>query len=144
MHISTRLIPTVAALLFAACTLEGLNPNLEPETGTGSVYTLIAINGSTVPVVIVQGQTTLEVKKGALTLATDSTWILSYVVRQTNGGGESNSIQTSRGSFRLSGATIRLSLVGDTAARFSGAYSATDVAVRDLSQPTGDLLTFKR
>ena len=143
-HILTRLVPTLMGLVVAGCSLDKLNPNLEPETGTGNIYTLVGINASTVPVVIVQGQTTLEVKKGALTLAADSTWILSYVVRQTNGGGESHSIQTSRGNYGLRGAVITMRLATDTVTRFSGAYSLTDVSVRDISQPSGDLLIFKR
>lgn len=130
------------ATLLAACG-ESLKLILEPEVGTGQLYDLTTFNGQTLPATIIQEQTKLEIKKGALTLATDSTWILSYVVKQSNAVGVLNSIETGRGVFTRQNTTLSLRFVGDTAVKYRGTYSPTDVALTDVSSATADRLAFR-
>ena len=139
-----RLLGLACACTLAACAGKGLKAILEPDTGPGAVYALLTFNGKPTPVEIVSNSTKLEIKKGALTLGTDSTWILSYVVRQSTTGGEQNSVVTTRGLFSLTGTAIRLRLLSDSLTRLSGTYSPTDVTLTDLTAVNGDRLAFHK
>jgi hypothetical protein len=105
---------------------------------------LVSVNGKNVPAQVVQGQTVLEVTKGALTLATDSTYIVSYILRASGGGTDQISTQTTRGTYTVGGTTISMRLQADTAARYRGTYSASDVSITDIGVVNGDQLAFRR
>ncbi|MBK8250486.1 MAG: hypothetical protein IPK85_24285 [Gemmatimonadetes bacterium] len=132
------------ALLAAACSLEPLGDDVEPETGPGVVYSLVSVNGASIPAQVVQAQTVVEVTRGALTLATDSTFILSYIVRTRGGSSEQVGTITARGSYGLAGTQLAMRVAGDTAVRYRGSHSASDVAVGDVSVPNGDQFVFRR
>ncbi|MGQ0649610.1 MAG: hypothetical protein ACT4P7_18815 [Gemmatimonadaceae bacterium] len=144
MRFLRRPLAYAASVAVAACALDNMTSALEPETGTGQVYTLVTFNGKNVPAVVLQNQSTLEIQKGALTLSADSSWTLSYVVRLSTGGGDQNSVQTSRGVYSLIGTALKLTFRGDTATRFTGTYSPTDVVLKDASVANGDVLAFRR
>jgi hypothetical protein len=131
-------------LLSAACSLEPIGDDVEPETGAGAVYSLVSVNGVNVPAQVVQAQTVVEVTRGALTLAVDSSFILSYIVRTRGGSSEQVGTVTSRGRFGLTGAQLQLRVTGDTVVRYRGSYTPTDVSVADVSVPNGDQFAFRR
>lgn len=134
-------------LLASACKVGDLEAALEPETGTGQVYGLSAVNDRTVPATVTQGNVTFEIQKGALTLATDSTFILSVVIRQAGGGTSQRTVSTQRGRYRQPAqptTAILLSSSTDTLTIFSGTYSPTAVDLADLTVPQGDRLRFIR
>lgn len=135
---------TLALSLLAACSLEPLGDDVEPETGPGTVYQLVSVNGANIPAQVVQAQTIVEVTRGALTLATDSSFILSYIVRTRGGSSEQVGTVTARGRFGVTGTQLRMRVTSDTAVRYSGTYSATDVSVGDVSVPNGDQFVFRR
>jgi hypothetical protein len=134
----------LAAVVFLAACLDKLTTSLEPETGSGQVYTLITVNDMSVPAVIYSGQTRIEVRRGALTLAPDSTWIVSYLMHTTTGGSEQSNISTLRGVYSLTNASLTLTLSAGTAAHFTGTYSTTDVSLQDVSVANGLRLLFRR
>ena len=131
-------------LLATACSLDPIGDDVEPETGPGTVYSLVSVNGSAVPAQVVQAQSVVEVTRGALTLATDSSFILSYIVRARAGSSEQVGTITTRGQFGLAGGQLQMRVVGDTAIRYRGSYTATDVSVADVSVPNGDQFVFRR
>lgn len=137
-------LPIAALVVATACGVGNITAVLEPETGTGDIYRLISFNNKTVPAVVVEGQTTVEIKSGALTLAADSTWIVSFVVRQSAGGSESNNLQTSRGNYSVTNGTLNLRYTGETLTRLSGAYSATEILLRDVTVVSGDQMLFRK
>jgi hypothetical protein len=134
-------------MFVSACKLNELNSVLEPETGAGQVYSLAAVNDKAVPVSLTQGNVVFEIQKGALTLATDSTWIISLVIRQQSAGTMQRTVSTQRGAYRQPAqptTTIVLSSSADSTAIFSGTYSTAVVALTDVSVPQGDRLRFTR
>lgn len=134
-------------VFISACKVGDLESALEPETGSGQVYNLAAVNDKAVPVTLTQGNVTFDIQKGALTLAPDSTFILSVVIRQGGSGTSQRTVSTQRGRYRQPAqptTTILLSLSADTVSIFSGTYSATAVDLSDLSVPQGDRLRFTR
>ncbi|MBC7898250.1 MAG: hypothetical protein H7066_22710 [Cytophagaceae bacterium] len=134
-------------LLLSACKLDDLESALEPETGTGQVYSLTTVNDKTVPATLTQGNVTFEIQKGALTLAADSTFILSVVIRQAASGTSQRTVSTQRGKYRQPAqptTAILLSSSTDTLTIFSGTYSSTAVDLADLTVPLGDRLRFIR
>lgn len=135
--------PLVFALL-AACSLDPIGDDVEPETGPGTVYQLVSVNGAAVPAQVVQAQTVVEVTRGALTLATDSSFILSYIVRTRGGSSEQVGTVTTRGRFGVTGTQLQMRVTSDTALRYTGSYSVTDVSVGDVSVPNGDQFVFRR
>ncbi len=135
----------LTVLLLAGCALDGLtSSDPDPETGPGVVYALVRFNGYNVPAQVPQGQTVVEVTKGALTLASDSTWIMSVVLKVSGGGQSQVNIATQRGRYRVTGTTLEMGLQADTTTRLRGTYSTTDVSVQDISVPNGDQLAFRR
>lgn len=137
---------TLAAtcLIGAACGLDTLNSVLEPVTGTGQVYTLVSVNGKAIPAVVVEGQSQLEVRKGALTLQADSVWILSYVLRASGAGSDQSNVQSFSGSYSVADTAIQLIQSGDSVAVFTGTYSTTDVSLLNVSVQNGDRWIFHR
>jgi hypothetical protein len=137
----------LVAIVVSACKLNDLEASFEPETGPGQVYTLAAINDQSVPVTLSQNNIVFEVQKGALTLATDSTWILSFIIRQQGSGASQRSVSTQRGKFRQPAqptAQILLSASADSAVLFSGTYTPTTVNLTDALVPQGDRFRFTR
>lgn len=141
---SRRAIVIGAMLAVAACSAGELEGVLEPETGEGTVYTLASVNGKGLPAVVVQGSTSLEVQKGALTLAADSSWILSYRVRATGGGSSQTTVNTLRGVYSRSATDLTLRNRELTRTQFTGTWSTTQVALVDASVADGDRLVFGR
>lgn len=133
-----------AGAAVAACKLDGLSTDIEPETGSGTVYALTQVNGINVPAQVAQGQTVLEVTRGALTLAPDSSWIVSYILRARTGGSDQVSTQTSRGRYSITGSTLSMRLSTDTVAKWRGSWSTTAVSITDQAVPNGDVLAFRR
>jgi hypothetical protein len=131
-------------LLATACSLDPIGDDVEPETGPGTVYSLVSVNGASIPAQVVQAQSVVEVTRGALTLATDSTFILSYIVRMKAGSSEQVGTITTRGRYGLASAQLQMRVSGDSAVRYRGTYSATDVSVADVSVPNGDQFAFRR
>lgn len=135
----------VMALVLAGCALDGISStDPEPEIGPGTVYGLIRVNGLNVPAQVQQGQSVVEVTKGALTLAADSTWILSVVLRASGGSQSQISIGTQRGRYRVSGLGLTMSVQSDTTIRYRGSYGANDISLTDISVPNGDQMAFRR
>lgn len=131
-------------LALGACVGDGITVSLEPEVGVGEIYDLSAYNGRPIPVTLTSGSTRLEIRKGALTLAADSTWILSYVTRVTTNTGEANEKPAVGGVYRRAGAALTLRYTGDTSTRFSGTYSAQSVVLTDMNAVARDQLTLTR
>src|SRR5512139_234260 len=113
MRFLKQFLVITAGLALAGC-LDKLSSSLEPETGTGQVYTLITVNDMNLAAVIHQAQSRVEVRKGALTLAADSTWIISYVVHTSAAGSEQTNLATLKGTYTVASAALTLSLAGST------------------------------
>ncbi|MEP7383072.1 MAG: hypothetical protein ABI910_15385 [Gemmatimonadota bacterium] len=130
--------------LVAACRISEVVSTSEPLTGPGTVYALASANEITLPATFTQEGGSFEIRKGALTLGTDSTYIFSLAVRSsTNGSQPANSTTTFRGSFTRTGDALTLLQLGDTL--FRGTYAPTNVnLLRQAAQITGDRFTFVR
>ncbi|MCC6316864.1 MAG: hypothetical protein IT361_04155 [Gemmatimonadaceae bacterium] len=130
----------------AACKLDDLSSSLEPEVGTGQVYTLVTVNERAIPLTLTENGISFEIQRGALTLAADSSWILSFVVRQAGAGASQRTVSTQRGRYTHPQVnTVRLTpSPTDTVARFLGTYSPTAVVLTDQSVPNGDRLGFTK
>jgi hypothetical protein len=139
-----RALFSLLVLAATACSLEPLNDDAEPETGPGTVFTLVSVNGSNLPAQVVQAQSVLEVARGALTLGTDSAFIFSYIVRARGGSSQQVSTVTLRGRYGVANAVLQLRVIGDTSVRYRGPWTATDVAFTDVSVPNGDQFGFRR
>ena len=142
-YVRSMLLPIVVS----ACKLDDLESSFEPETGTGQVYTLAAINDQNVPVTLSQNNVVFEVQKGALTLAADSSWIISFVIRQSGSGSSQRTVTTQRGKFRQPAqptTQILLSPNTDSTVFFSGTYTPTAVLLQDMLVPQGDRFRFTR
>lgn len=141
----TRLV--VGALMsvaIAACSPDEIISTTEPITGPGTVYALASTNDLSVPATFVVEGTTTEVRKGALTLGTDSTFIFSLALRTSaNGSTPSNGTTTLRGTFTRGGDALTLLAHGDTL--FSGTYAPNTVhLLRAKAQVTGERFVFAR
>jgi hypothetical protein len=145
-----RRSPVLAALsamvvvLFAACS-EGIGiSTTEPEVGPGTVYALVSANEIALPASLAAEGRTVQLRKGALTIGHDSTFIFSYAQRTavTNGLPSEGTV-TVRGQLRRNGTALVLLQQGDTA--FTGTYAATTVslAVRRAAV-TGERFVFVR
>ncbi len=141
-----RVLPLAAllALVAAACHSTDLVSTTEPITGPGTVYALASANDITLPATFTQEGASFEIRKGALTLGTDSSFIFSLALRSSvNGSIPANSTTTLRGAFTRDGATITLLQMGDTL--FRGTYSPNSVTLlRQAAQITGDRFAFVR
>lgn len=142
--------PTVFPTLLAAALVTGcggpdFTSTTEPVTGPGTVYALATVDNRQLPVVFTDpnNQTQTEVRKGALTLSPDSSFIFSLALRSNAGGIPSTSTNTLRGSFTRSGTELTLVQGSDTL--FNGAYSPNNVALNLVSgQVTGQAFVFIR
>jgi len=139
-----RLALAAAAAITAACGVDEIVSTTEPVTGPGTVYALASTNDLTLPATFAQDGNAIQVRKGALTLAPDSTFIFSIAVRvSANGAQASNSTQTFRGSYRRTGDVLTLRQERDTI--FRGTYAPTNVALqRGSAQVAGSRFVFVR
>jgi hypothetical protein len=133
-----------AVAVTAACGVDEIVSTTEPVTGPGTVYALASTNDLTLPATFTQDANAVEVRKGALTLAPDSTFIFSIALRvSANGAQASNSTQTFRGTYRRTGDALALRQDGDTL--FAGSYAPTSVALqRGTAQVAGSRFVFVR
>jgi hypothetical protein len=143
---ATRCVVSRAALfaLVAACRSSDLVSSTEPITGPGTVYALASANDITLPATFTQEGASFEIRKGALTLGTDSTFIFSLAVRSSvNGSLPATSTTTFRGTFTRDGTTVTLLQMSDTL--FRGTYSPNSVTLlRQAAQIAGDRFAFVR
>jgi ABC-type taurine transport system ATPase subunit len=133
-----------AVAVVAACSAEEIISTTEPVTGPGVVYALASTNDRTLPATFTQDGNAFEVRKGALTLAPDSTFIFSIALRVSASGAQpSNSTQTFRGTYQRSGDAVALRQQGDTL--FLGTYAPTSVSLqRGTAQVAGNRFVFVR
>lgn len=132
------------AVIVGACHLSEVVSPTEPVTGPGVVYALASANDITLPATFTQEGTQVEIRKGALTLGPDSTYIFSLALRSSvNGSQPANTTFTLRGPFNRTGDVLTLLQMGDTL--FSGAYAPTSVTLlRQAAQVTADRFAFVR
>jgi len=141
----TRLVAgALMSVAIAACSTDEIISTTEPITGPGTVYALASANDLSVPATFVAEGTTTEVRKGALTLGTDSTFIFSLALRTSaNGSTPSNGTTTLRGTFTRTGDALTLVAHGDTL--FAGTYAPNTVhLLRAKAQVTGERFVFAR
>ncbi|MFN8666256.1 MAG: hypothetical protein U0164_03540 [Gemmatimonadaceae bacterium] len=141
----TRALLLVASALATACSgsLDLTAP--EPVTGPGTVYALATTDDLNIPATFTADGKSVEVRKGALTLGTDSTFIVSLVLRSTvNGTQPADGTVTYRGAFHRTGtALVMVQQASDTL--FAGTYSPTTVSLlRGKATLVGDRYTFTR
>lgn len=145
---TTRWLRTIGAATFlstlAACGVEEVVSPTEPVTGPGTVYALASTNDLALPASFNQDGNAIQVRKGALTLAPDSTFIFSIALRlSANGAQASNSTTTFRGSYTRTGDQLALQHDGDTL--FLGSYAPTNVSLQRASaQVAGSRFVFVR
>jgi hypothetical protein len=139
-----RLALAAALAVSTACGVDEIVSTTEPVTGPGTVYALASTNDLTLPATFTQDGNAIEVRKGALTLAPDSTFIFSIALRlSANGAQASNSTQTFRGTFTRTGDVLALRQEGDTL--FLGSYAPTNVGLqRGTAQVAGSRFVFVR
>lgn len=100
----------------------------EPEVGPGTVYALASANEITLPASFTAEGRTVVLRKGALTLGNDSTFIFSYAHRTAvNNGLPSDGTVSVRGQFRRNGTALALLQQSDT--MFTRTYAATTVSL---------------
>ncbi|MCC6931531.1 MAG: hypothetical protein IT359_21255 [Gemmatimonadaceae bacterium] len=143
-------VPSVALAAFAAAfaaacggSLDATSP--EPVTGTGEVYALATTDDINIPASFISEGRTVEVRKGALTLGPDSTFIFSLALRSSaNGTQPANGTVTIRGAFHRSGTALALvQQASDTL--FAGTYTTSLVSLlRGKASVVGDRYTFSR
>jgi hypothetical protein len=116
----------------------------EPETGEGLVYPLVAHNTRNVPIVLTSGPPRIELLRGALTLSTDSTWILSQVFKVTQQGEGLSQTVTARGVYTRTDAVIALRLEGDTVTQYNGSWTPNVVQLTGRASEQGTVLGFQK
>ena len=134
-------------MFVSACKLNELDSVLEPETGAGQVYSLATYNDKVIPATLTQASIVYEIQKGALTLAPDSTWLISLVIRQQGQGTTQRTVATQHGKYRQPAqptTTILLASLTDSTTIFSGTYTSTAVNLSDVSVVNGDRMRFTR
>ncbi|MBK6489241.1 MAG: hypothetical protein IPF98_20860 [Gemmatimonadetes bacterium] len=147
-RLSPRLIAVAAVVgltpLVAACRINEAVSTTEPVTGPGTVYALVSANDISLPATFTEDASQFEIRQGALTLATDSTFIFSLALRvSVNGSQASNSTSTLRGTFGRVGNVLTLRQQTDTL--FLGTYSPNSVSLqRGRAQVAGDRFVFAR
>lgn len=113
--------------LVAACGGSDLPSATEPVAGNGLVYTLVSVDNKDVPAAVAAGAAVFTVTRGKLTLAPDSTWIVSSLISGSGSGGAASGVTTSRGTYRRTGTALVLSQ--PAAEAFQGTYSDTRVTL---------------
>lgn len=128
----------------AACSTDEIISTTEPTTGPGTVYALASANDLNLPATFVAEGTSTEIRKGALTLGPDSTFIFSLALRTSqNGATPTNGTTTMRGTLQRSGDALALVSQGDTL--FAGTYSPNTVhLLRAKAQVVADRFVFAR
>lgn len=118
-----KVMGAALVMLAAACSSSDLPSATEPLSGSGLVYTLVSVESKALPATVSIGQdANVAVISGKLTLAPDSTWIVSHVIATTTAANSPKSIVTLRGSYSRAGTTLTMKqTVGSTA--FTGTYS---------------------
>ena len=113
-------------------------------TGPGTVYTLASANDISIPATFTVDGTNVEIRKGALTLGTDSSYIFSIAIRSSvNGSTPSNGTTTLRGPFHRNGTTLVLVQQSDT--MFVGTYTPNNISLlRGAAVVTGNRFVFSR
>lgn len=148
---TSRATPTAARALLLLCSAVALAcgsdvpiSTTEPEAGPGTVYALASANDVSLPAVFTKGGETVEVRKGALTLGTDSTFIFSLALRTSRNGAQASSGTTTlRGQLKRTGTALALLQQGDTL--FAGTYTPNAVnLVVGKAQVTGERFVFVR
>lgn len=142
-----RTASAAAALLLtmaAACSSDIGVSTTEPVTGPGTVYALASANDINLPATFTSDGMNVEIRKGALTLGADSSFIFSIAIRtSTNGSTPSSGTTTLRGPFHRSGTTIVLVQQADTL--FQGTYSPNAINLLVAkAQVTGQRFNFAR
>ena len=134
----------LAVASLAACATDEIVSTTEPVTGPGTVYALASANDLSIPATFVTEGTTTEIRKGALTLGTDSTFIFSIAVRTSvNGSTPANGTTTMRGTLQRTGDALALVAHGDTL--FAGTYAPNTVhLLRGKAQVAADRYVFAR
>ncbi|HNV74548.1 MAG: hypothetical protein IPF87_00380 [Gemmatimonadetes bacterium] len=134
----------IAALLLTACGSDIGVSTTEPVTGPGTVYTLASANDISIPATFTVDGTNVEIRKGALTLGTDSSYIFSIAIRSSvNGSTPSNGTTTLRGPFHRNGTTLVLVQQSDT--MFVGTYTPNNISLlRGAAVVTGNRFVFSR
>lgn len=135
---------SLATASLAACSTEEIVSTTEPVTGPGTVYALASANDLSIPATFVSDGSTTEIRKGALTLGTDSTFIFSIAVRTSvNGSPLANGTTTMRGTLQRTGDALALVAQGDTL--FAGTYAPNAVHLqRGKAQVAADRYVFAR
>jgi len=122
----------VGTATFSACSPHDVVSTTEPVTGPGTVYALATANELSLPATFQLEEAIIEIRKGALTLGTDSTFIFSIALRAAlNGGQPNNSTTTFRGTLKRSGDVLALVQTADT--MFVGTYSPNAVSLSAVS-----------
>lgn len=134
----------LAAGALAACSTDEIISTTEPITGPGTVYVLASANELNLPATFVAEGTSTEIRKGALTLGPDSTFIFSLALRTSqNGSTPSSGTTTMRGILQRSGDALALVAQGDTL--FAGTYAPNTVhLLRGKAQVVADRFVFAR
>ncbi len=118
---------------------------VEPITGPGTVYALATTDDINIPATFTADGKSVEVRKGALTLGTDSTFILSLVLRTSvNGTQPASGTVTFRGAFHRTGTALAMvQQTSDTL--FAGTYAPSTISLlRGKATLVGDRYMFSR
>lgn len=132
----------VAGLL-SSCRLGDKLAGPDVETGQGLVYDLTEVNTKPTPAVLAQGPPKVEVLRGALTLATDSTWIVSLIFRLSGPGSVQTETSTVRGNYTRVNTALTLKLATTGATHYSGTWSSTNVLLTDMNSTSSDRFAFR-
>jgi len=125
-HVGAAARLLVGAALAGACRESIGISTTEPEVGPGTVYALVSANELPLPASFTNEGRTVQLRKGALTLGTDSTFIFSYAQRTAvTNGLPSEGVVTVRGQYRRNGTVLALLQQADTV--FTGTFAATTV-----------------
>ncbi len=141
-----RAVAYLAPVLLAigACASDEIVSTTEPVTGPGTVYALASANDISLPATFVVDGASTEIRKGALTLGTDSTFIFSLAMRTSvNGSTPANATITMRGTLKRTGDALALTRQTDTL--FVGMYAPNTVHLLVAkAQVAGDRFVFAR
>lgn len=139
-----RLVALTVVAVVAACGPSDKLLGPEPLTGEGLVYRLSDVNSTVVPMTLSSGPPKVEALRGALTLSSDSSWIVSLVFRISDNGQSVSSMTTTRGKYTRSNSAIVLSLQSDTTTVFTGDWTDASVRLLDRTVTDGHRFRFTR
>lgn len=94
----------VIAVALAACSGDSTGPDSDDLVGS---YDLITIDGASLPVIVDQiGEDKAEITMGTVTLDEDGTFGDATELRITEGGVVSTEVQSTQGTWTVSGSTV--------------------------------------